>query len=245
MRSHTLLRHLLLVVSVALPAGAQVVRTDFREFTSPETVEYDAAIGAPLRSGGLDFYSAVEFSGSSTNALATFGTADEGAINRPSNLMGANTLFIPGLGGRIDIVLAGTPFGFGPGGSFGLQSIDFAHLFEDSFLPPGAVNTAINLQIIGINSRNESFFQDFVIPVAPLDQNGRRTPRLITARLNSRFSDVNNVRFFQGTGSGRAFQFTNVIPTPEPASFVLLGTGLLGVFGIAARSRRNKSTPVA
>ncbi|MEO7856427.1 MAG: PEP-CTERM sorting domain-containing protein [Gemmatimonadaceae bacterium] len=244
MRPHTLLRHLLLVATLALPAGAQVVRTDFREFTSTFTTEYDAAIGAPLTSGGLDFYSAGEFSASSTNALATFGTDDEGAVNRPSNLMGANTLFIPGLGGRLDIVLAGTRFGFGPGGSFGLQSIDFAHLFEDSFLPAPAVNTAITLQIFGFNSRNESFFQNFIIPVAPIE-NGRRTPRLITARLDSRFSDVNNVRYFQGTGSGRAFQFTNVIPTPEPASFILLGTGLLGVFGITARSRRNRSTPIA
>lgn len=37
MRPHTLLRHLLLVVTLALPAGAQVVRTDFREYTSPVT----------------------------------------------------------------------------------------------------------------------------------------------------------------------------------------------------------------
>lgn len=106
------------------------------------------------------------------------------------------------------------------------------------------MNTAITLQILGFNSRSESFFQNFIILIAPIE-NGRRTPRLITARLNSRFSDVNNVRFFQGTGSGRAFQFTNVIPTPEPASFILLGTGLLGVFGMSARSRRNKSTPIA
>ena len=241
MRSLSLFRPLALVALLAVPAAAQ--RADFAELTQPLTRDYQGAIGAPLSDGGFDFYNDAAFSpaGGVWNSFTVWGTSDPGSVNRPNNLNGSNAIFTKPQG-RTDIVATGTDFGFEDGASFGLASIDFAHVYSDAYTQGAFTLGSLNIRIFGTSDGVTSFFQDFVFAVAPVDANGFRTPVLRTAFLDSRFSNVNDVWFSQSAGSGTSFQFTNVTATPEPGSFVLLATGLVGVFGLAARRRRNSTS---
>lgn len=234
---HRIARAALLVGASALlaaPAAAQHA-IDFSTYASPVTTEYEATIGAPLTAGGLDFYNTSFFWTNARNVLATWGSSDPGSVNRPSNIGGSTTLFSTSLGtaGGIDIFAAGVDPVTGEGlRRFGLVSMDVSHLYSSQYL--GSNLGAITLRIFGarFGPTVEEFFQDFVIGVS-----GGGVPMLQTLTFDSRFQDVDNVYWSQGTTSGTAHQFTNVVATPEPGSILLVGTGLAALYAIRRRRR--------
>jgi len=234
MRQPTMMRLLLPALLFALPAGAQNVTIDFHEYASPTTTEYQAAVGAPVTSGGLDFYNATGLDANALNSLGTWGTSDAGSVNRPSNIGTSTTLFATVLGTEVDIYGHGSDLVVGPLNPFSLISLDIAHLYSSAFSPIALVN--VNLRFFGFLGSGPVFFQDFLLP-APVAVNGVQTPVLQTLVFDDRFHNVSNVWYIQGAGSGSATQFTNVVTTPEPSSLVLLASGLFGVIGISTRRR--------
>jgi hypothetical protein len=211
---------------------------DFNEYASPVTTEYEATIGAPLTAGGLDFYNTSLFWANARNALATWGTEDDGAVNIPTNVGGSTTLFSTSLGsaGGIDIFAAGANPVTGEGvRAFGLQSMDVSHLFASQYLGGTSLGT-INLRVFGLRlgATPMEFFQDFVIG-APAGG----IPTLQTLMFDSRFGEVHNVWWTQGGTSATAHQFTNVVATPEPGSILLMATGLAGMAWLHRRRRRD------
>jgi hypothetical protein len=240
---------------LALPAGAQSSYTiDFREYLSPVTTEYDAAIGFPLRSGGLDFYQTSLFDANARNVLGTWGTADAGAVNRPVNIGESNTLFATNTGLEVDLYAAGADPVLNIFSPFALHTMDVAHVYSTPFASPFALGT-INFRVFGFGASGggATFFEDFLIPVPAAAADGSRRPVLQTLTFtNPGFQSAYNVWFYNGTinpatgalsaGSGTSVQFTNlaVTVTPEPGSLALMATGLVGIMGITMRRRRRQ-----
>lgn len=235
------------VVLLALPAGAQVTTTaTFSEYASPFTTEYQAAVGAPVTSGGYDFYETEGFNGpGSRNVLATWGTdpADPGSVNVPVNVGSSTAMFGTVLGFEIDMFPAGTDLVFGNvTGQFRLHSIDVAHLYSSSFSPFALGSIGLEFFGFGPGTSFGVISQAFTIPVPPV-VDGVQTPVLNTLTFDDRWNGLYNVWWFQGTGSGTAHQFTNVNATllPEPGTYLLVLTGLGGVGLVGMRRRHTRS----
>lgn len=128
---------------------------------------------------------------------------------------------------------------------FNLYSMDVSHLYSTAYAPFNLV--PINLTFGAFTGQYADgpvpFFQTFVI-LPPAVVNGVRTPVLQTLVFDERFRDVSNVFWNQGSGSGSAHQFTNVVAntTPEPSSVALLGTGFVALFGVTGNGRRRKDS---
>lgn len=227
---------------LALPLTAQQkVKIDFHEYASDTTTSYQAAIGRPVTSHGLDFYQASGFQtppANANNALGTWGTKDAGALNRPVNLGSSTALWGTTLGGEIDLFNSQSDVFTGRYAPFSLFSMDVSHLYSSAYSPIAI--RPFNLTFYAFTA-DTAYTQTFSF-LAPPIFGGVQTPVLQTLIFNDQFQNVLQVAWNQGSGSGSAHQFTNVVAsTPEPSSMVLLGTGFTGLFGITARRRRKNS----
>jgi len=109
------------------------------------------------------------------------------------------------------------------GGAFTLTSINLSTLI------PGGTSPAV--VFTGVLAGGGTVTQTFTPTVFGFQ----------TFVFNSSFINLLSVSWHQGTEESRAHQFDNIVvnsSTPEPATMVLLGSGLLGV-GAQLRRRRN------
>ena len=113
------------------------------------------------------------------------------------------------------------------GSTFSINSIDLAHVYAGSY---GAQSFTFTGNVFG----GGQVFDTFTIAA----QNG--TPVFQTFAFSSGFTNLTSVDLAQQNSN--YYQFSNikldaVTATPEPASMMLVATGLLGVFGVARRKQ--------
>ena len=228
---------------LAPAAGAQLRTATFGDYASPVTAEHQATIGAPVTSGGLDFYDTDAFVPGARNVLGTWGrdaAADPaGSLNLPTNLGSSTAMFATQLGEEIDVFGAGSNLVTGPLTPFGMISIDVAHLYSTAFSPFTPTSIDLTFFGFGASTGGATIQQSFVVPLPPAG-GGVRTPVLTTLTFDERWRSMSNVWWLQGTGSGSAHQFTNVVSSvvPEPGSYLLVLSGLAGLGAVGLRRRR-------
>src|SRR5215217_3745714 len=108
-------------LAVALPSQAPVV-SNFSNYSSPFTTEFQAAVGRPVTSGVLDFYDTDLFVNGARNVLGTWGTSplDPGSVNRPNNIGSSTAMFLTQFGEELDIFGTGTDIVIGPARLFNI-----------------------------------------------------------------------------------------------------------------------------
>jgi len=221
------------MAATSLSVGAQTsFQLTFGAFRSDQTVEWQATPGGDIYESGFGVFAAFGTQVGPRNALGTWGVVDDNPellANVPRNLgptSGAlwGTQFLEQIN-----IFREDPI------PFSMRSIDLAHMYSRNYTPFGAL-TPFTLRITGFKVNGSSIFQDFQIPV-PSIVGADITPQFNTYLFDSRWTDLNEIAWLQGSGSGTVHQFSNVqgVLAPEPSTYVLMGIGLIAVFFVRRR----------
>ena len=110
------------------------------------------------------------------------------------------------------------------GGAFDLLSISIAHVFRNAQPSMSRTFTAHSLSGTSTNT--------FTLP-----SHGTGAPTFSSFAFDASFHGVTSVDFAPNASPYYQFDNVELAVAPEPASIILLGSGLLGVFGVARRRK--------